>query len=39
LSALPAAAAMIALAPPAEAAAKRAPVLDIDGAIGPANCD
>jgi membrane-bound serine protease (ClpP class) len=34
-----AAAAMVALVPPAEAAAKQALVLDIDGAIGPANAD
>jgi membrane-bound serine protease (ClpP class) len=33
------AAAMVALVPPAEAAAKQALVLDIDGAIGPANAD
>jgi len=36
---LVAAAAMVALVPPAEAAAKQALVLDIDGAIGPANAD
>jgi membrane-bound ClpP family serine protease len=36
---LVAAAPIIALVPPAEAAAKRALVLDIDGAIGPATAD
>ena len=36
---LVAAAAMVALGPPAEAAAKQALVLDIDGAIGPASAD
>jgi len=36
---LAAAAAMVAFAPPAEAAAKRATVLEIDDAIGPANAD
>ena len=36
---LVAAAAMVALVPPAEAAAKQALVLDIDGAIGPASAD
>ena len=36
---LVAATAMVALVPPAEAAAKQALVLDIDGAIGPANAD
>jgi membrane-bound serine protease (ClpP class) len=30
---------MLAFVPPAEAAAKRALVLDIDGAIGPATAD
>src|SRR5262249_18035966 len=36
---LAAAAAMVAFASPAEAAAKRATVLEIDDAIGPANAD